>query len=224
MMQVTNVGKVIFNQCSSIIGCYPNHAPQKTNAPYLVYNILNVNPDNIKGVVAPVDIVTVLIDIYSTTYSDCAARAILIRERLDQQHGTIDGVPVDRIQYITEGDDWEGGQKLFIKTIEYEFRIKNDGESEVIPNCTLSANYVFVAAIPAGYSLASVMTSNETLVTISIGTTLAGDDVMSAVDCEGYHTQTVDKWFSKTNAQTLYISSLDWTDTVEFYFLIEKIN
>jgi hypothetical protein len=100
-------------------------APQKTAYPYLVYNILRVNPDNIKGSVAPVDVGTVLIDIFSTTYADCAVKAILVRTALDNQHGSFGGVTVNRVRYITEQDNWDEGLKIFSKTMEFEFRINN---------------------------------------------------------------------------------------------------
>ena len=224
MMDVSNIGKVIYSQCNSIVSCYPTMAPQKTAAPYLVYHILRVQPDNIKGAVAPVDIATVLLFIYGSTVSDIANLAILVRNRIDNQYGTIAGVAVDRMQYVTENDGFDNDLKVYYKSIEYEFRIKNDGTTEIMPALKLSANYTYAAAIPAGYALVSVLTYNTFLTTISIGTTVGGTNIMDTVDCQGPHTQTVDKWFSKTVATTIYITSANWADTVEFYFLIEKIN
>lgn len=125
MMDITNIGKVIYTQCNSTIASYPMRAPEKTALPYLVYNILRVQPDNIKGSVAPVDIGTVLIDIFSTTYADCASKAILVRTALDNHSGSYGGVAVDRIQYVSEQDNWDEGLKIYNKTIEFEFRIKN---------------------------------------------------------------------------------------------------
>ena len=238
MMDGSNIGKVIFGLCNSVVPCYPTRAPQKTLVPYLIYNILRVDPDNIKGSIAPVDIVTVLIDFYASSYSDLATRAILVRNMIDNQAGTFSGIEVDRIRYITEQDNSESaivnGLPVFNRTVEYEFRVKNIGSAGAVlpnsngnsiiptPNCTINSDFTFAAAIPPGYTLLSVLTNCTNMTTISIGTNPGGNDVMSEIDCQDEHTQTVDRWFSKTNAQTLYIHSNSWNDNVEFYFLIAK--
>jgi hypothetical protein len=87
----------------------------------------------------------------------------------------------------------------------------------------INADTTLTSIIPAGYKLLAVDTYSASLVTISIGTTPGGDNVMSGVDCNGCYTITVDKWFSKTVAQTLYITAPGWPVVVDFFFSIQKI-
>jgi hypothetical protein len=88
----------------------------------------------------------------------------------------------------------------------------------------VNADTTLASIIPIGYKLLSVDTYSDSLVTISIGTTPGGDNVMSGVDCNGcYSIDPGRKWFSKTVAQTLYITSAAWPTTVDFFFSIQKI-
>jgi hypothetical protein len=86
----------------------------------------------------------------------------------------------------------------------------------------INTNTTLTDIIPAGYKLLSIDTYSVSLVTVSIGTTPGGDDVMSAVDCNGSYSSEANKW-SKLAPLTLYISSAAWSVAVDFYFSIQKI-
>jgi len=223
---VSNIGKVIYSQCDSIIHCYPVMAPQKTPAPYLVYHTLRTEPDNVKGVIAPVDIATILIDVYDTTHANATAKGVLVRSLLDRIQGTFGGVPVDEIVYITEQQDFDDQLKLNIVTLEFSARIKNTGTSVTVqtpPTSILTQNTTLTDIIPAGYRLESVITKNDTLLTLSIGTTPGGTDIMNNVDIVNWNNQTVFQVFSMTAKQTLYITALSWPCSVSIYFVTTRI-
>lgn len=87
---------------------------------------------------------------------------------------------------------------------------------------TVTENTTLTDIIPIGYKLLSIDTYSESLVTISIGTTPGGDDVVSGVDCNGSYSIETNKW-SKLAPLTLYISSSSWPVAVDFYFSIQRI-
>lgn len=119
-----NIGKVIYNKVNSTVPCYPSYAPQGTTFPYLVYNIIANDPDEVKSGTW-VDTITVLIAIYATTHTALATSANSIRTTLNRCNGTIESVVVDTCNFITESDDYDNDLKAFIKIQEYKFRIKN---------------------------------------------------------------------------------------------------
>ncbi len=93
----------------------------------------------------------------------------------------------------------------------------------VIPIKNIDSNTTLTDLIPIGFMLLDILTSSGSLNTISIGTSPGGNDIMSGVDCNGYYAITVDKWFSESVAQTLYISSLAWVSSVDLYFVVLNI-
>jgi hypothetical protein len=119
-----NIGKVIYNKVNSTVACYPVTAAQGTAFPYLVYNTLMNDPDEVKSGTW-VDNITVLLSIYGTTFSAVATLANSVRGTLNRLHGTTESVVVDTCNFITESDDYDNDLKAYIKIQEYKFRIKN---------------------------------------------------------------------------------------------------
>lgn len=121
----SNIGKVIYSKCNATVSCYPSMAPQGTAMPYLVYDILSNDPEDVKSGTL-VDNVTVLLSIYSSTFTALATAANSIRGILNRCNGTIESVVVDTCNYVTESDDFDNDLKSFIKIQEYKFRLKNN--------------------------------------------------------------------------------------------------
>lgn len=119
-----NIGKVIKNKVNSTVPVYPGIAPQATALPYLVYEVLRNDPEEVKEGTW-VDNVTMFLYIYSSTYSDANAKALTIRGILNRLTGTVESVPLSGCNFITESDDYDSELKAFIKIQEYKFRINN---------------------------------------------------------------------------------------------------
>jgi hypothetical protein len=118
--------------------------------------------------------------------------------------------------------------------------INGDPPGDIINITNIINNYIFqnferlpvpapginqdqaVVTVPAGWKLLAIDTYSTSNVTISIGTTPGGDDIMSAVDCNGSYSTDKSKW-SKLTPMTLYVSSPGWSVAVDFYFTIQRI-
>jgi hypothetical protein len=100
--------------------------------------------------------------------------------------------------------------------------IINNPSLSILSQLGVNANTTLTDFIPAGYKLLSIDTYSVSLVTVSIGTTPGGDDVMSGVDCNGSYSSETNKW-SKLAPLTLYITAASWPAAVDFYFSIQKI-
>ena len=79
--------------------------------------------------------------------------------------------------------------------------------------------------VPAGYLLTKMVISSTGSVTLDIGSTLAGTDLLSGGSIvSGLNTIVVNKAFSLTAAQTIYFTSAAWGgETLDVYFEMEKI-
>lgn len=129
---ISNVGKVIKTllaanaDFTALVGTkvYPQRAPQNTDYPYCVYSIISSIPVDTKDRPASLDAVRVQIDIFSNTYAEAQALTGYLRTAIDAKTGTISGVKVDGILYITEEDLYSEDQDVFGKSSDYSFRIK----------------------------------------------------------------------------------------------------
>ena len=86
---------------TAIVGTksHAGRAPQETAAPYVVFDIVSVEPTDSKTRPSSVDAVRVQVDCYATTYAGVEALNDAVRAALDAY--TI-GATVNGIKYITE--------------------------------------------------------------------------------------------------------------------------
>lgn len=127
----TKAVKYILNNNAGVaaITGVKNHsgsAPQETLAPYVVFDIVSVEPTDSKTRPSSVDAVRVQVDCYATTYAGVEALNDAVRSALDAYAigATVNGVKLDGIKYITENPSIDEETDLFKRSSDYQIRIK----------------------------------------------------------------------------------------------------
>jgi len=103
------IGKLIYGRLSTasnitaIIGnnIYPDITPQNVDYPFIVYSIINSNPVDFKDGQSNLEEIDLQIDVYTQNYDITQNLANLIRNRLDRFVGTVEGVEVQSIKYMS---------------------------------------------------------------------------------------------------------------------------
>ena len=103
------IGKLIYSRLSTdgsitaYIGTkiYPDITPQNVQYPFVVYTITNSLPVDYKDGQSNLEEITLQVDVYTQSYDDTQDLANLIRNRLDRFTGTLEGVEVQTIKYVS---------------------------------------------------------------------------------------------------------------------------
>lgn len=103
------IGKLIYSRLSTdgsitaYVGTkiYPDITPQNVQYPFVVYTILNSLPVDFKDGQSNLEEITLQIDVYTQSYDDTQDLANLIRNRLDRFTGTVEGIDVQTIKYMS---------------------------------------------------------------------------------------------------------------------------
>ena len=129
-----NVGKAIYYLLSNaqsvtdIAGTriYPELAEQEAVAPYAVYQIVSVNPDDTNDGPAVIDEVVVDILCVAESYNEAADLATAVRASLDRVRGTYNGVNVESIQYDSTDSDVQDSPRRYEQTVTLTVRVFRD--------------------------------------------------------------------------------------------------
>lgn len=103
------IGKLIYNRLSTdgeilaYVGSkiYPDIVPQNVQYPFVVYTIVNSLPVDFKDGQSNLEEITLQVDVYTQNYDDTQILSNLIRNRLDRFVGTVEGVEVQSIKYMS---------------------------------------------------------------------------------------------------------------------------
>jgi len=103
------IGKVIYGRLSTDtavtnicgLSIYPDIAPQNVQYPFIVYTITNSTPVDYKDGQSNLEEINLQIDIYTNNYDTTQTLANNVRNRLDRFVGTINGVSVQTINYVS---------------------------------------------------------------------------------------------------------------------------
>lgn len=129
-----NVGKAIYYLLSNaqsvtdIAGTriYPELAEQEAVAPYTVYQIVSVNPDDTNDGPAVIDEVVVDVLCVAESYNEAADLATAVRASLDRVRGTYNGVNVESIQYDSTDSDVQDSPRRYEQTVTLTVRVFRD--------------------------------------------------------------------------------------------------
>lgn len=129
-----NAGKAIYyilsnaTSVTDICGTriYPELAEQEAPTPFVVYEVISVDPDDTNDGPAKLDEVTVDITAVADVYDTCADLASAIRAAIDRIRGTYNGVNVDSVQYSTTDTDVMDSPRRYAMTAKYIVRISRD--------------------------------------------------------------------------------------------------
>ena len=92
--------------------------------PYAVYNVVTSRTNSTKTSIGDRDQTRVQIDIYSKTYSEAEDIGRKARIELEGYEGTVSGVVIEKIDYLSENDGLEELQEAFRKSYDYQIYIK----------------------------------------------------------------------------------------------------
>ena len=103
------IGKVIYGRLSTDttvtnicgLSIYPDIAPQNVQYPFIVYTITNSTPVDYKDGQSNLEEINLQIDIYTNNYDTTQTLANNVRNRLDRFVGTVNGVSVQTINYVS---------------------------------------------------------------------------------------------------------------------------
>jgi hypothetical protein len=130
-----NIAKSIYNLITSdsdiaaLIGarCYPANAPQKAAAPYVVYDIYNIEPTNTKDGQSKLDTAFFNISCYAVSIFDAIDINNKIRAAIDRFNGLNQSNVVDKIIYISsDGAYFDEEAELFRTDTDYRCRVHVD--------------------------------------------------------------------------------------------------
>jgi hypothetical protein len=103
------IGKVIYGRLTTdaavtgICGLkiYPDIAPQNVQYPFMVYTVVNSLPVDYKDGQSNLEEINVQIDVYTNNYETTQTLANNVRNRLDRFVGTVNGVAVQTLKYMS---------------------------------------------------------------------------------------------------------------------------
>ena len=127
------IGKAIYNILTNnsnvfaIVGnrIFPNVAPQTTQFPFIIYNVVKADPSNTKDGVSTLDVISCMISCYSETYSDCTDLSKKVRISLDRLSGTYDSEKIQSIEFTDYNDifdDTSGDSGIYRKALDFNIR------------------------------------------------------------------------------------------------------
>jgi len=113
---------------------YPMIARQGTDFPFIIYDVLSDEPTDYKEGVSSLDTTSIMVSVYSETYSQASDLAKKVRTALDRQSGTIAGIKVQSIKYDGYNDFFDldsfdnsstNARGVFRKALDFDVRIIN---------------------------------------------------------------------------------------------------
>ncbi len=129
-------GLAIFNilsgdaDVSALVGTriFPNVAKNKTQFPFIIYDVNGETPNDDKDGVSSLDVDSVMVSCYSKTYAEASDLARKMRTALDRISGTYGGVVIQSIKYngyndLFDDDSGDGG--IYRKALDFDIRIVN---------------------------------------------------------------------------------------------------
>jgi hypothetical protein len=127
------IGKLIYGRLSTasnitaIIGTniYPDITPQNVDYPFIVYSIINSNPVDFKDGQSNLEEIDLQIDVYTQNYDTTQNLANLIRNRLDRFVGTVEGVEVQSIRYMSSDSQvYNANLNVYWMSIDFMIKMK----------------------------------------------------------------------------------------------------
>jgi hypothetical protein len=127
------IGKVIYGRLTTdaaITGVcglkiYPDIAPQNVQYPFLVYTIINSIPYNYKDGQSNLEEINVQIDVYTNNYETTQTLANNVRNRLDRFSGSVNGVSVQTITYISSDSQvYNADLNVYWMSVDFNAKMK----------------------------------------------------------------------------------------------------
>jgi hypothetical protein len=129
-----NVGKAVYGILSAnsgvtdIVGTniFPEIAEQETAVPFIVYQLLSVDPEDTHDGPSKLDEVRFEFLCYADSYNEAADLGVAVRAALDRVSGTYNGVNVESVQFNDVDVEIEYDPRRYSQVLKFTFRIKRD--------------------------------------------------------------------------------------------------
>ena len=127
------IGKVIYGRLSTdaaITGVcgtniFPDIAPQNVQYPFMVYTIVNSTPVDFKDGQSNLEEINVQIDVYTNNYETTQTLANNVRNRLDRFSGSVNGVSVQTITYVSSDSQvYNADLNVYWMSIDFNAKMK----------------------------------------------------------------------------------------------------
>ncbi len=126
-----DIGDVIYNllsndsAVSAIVGTKikPFISIEDVASPYIVYDIIGLEPTDTKDGVSDLDTVEFDVEMYTKTPQKLKDLNIKVRNVLDRHSGTTETIKIQSITYLGEDGDYSDDERVYIKIQNYKARI-----------------------------------------------------------------------------------------------------
>lgn len=129
-----NAGKAVYGILSANSGVtdlvgtriFPEIAEQEAATPFIVYQLLSVDPEDTHDGPSKLDEVRFEFLCYADTYDTAADVGVKVRAALDRVSGTYNGVNVESVQFNDVDIEIEYQPRRYSQVLKFTFRIKRD--------------------------------------------------------------------------------------------------
>ncbi len=129
-----NAGKAVYGILSAntgvtdIVGTriFPEIAEQEAVTPFVVYQLLSVDPEDTHDGPSKLDEVRFEFLCYADSYNAAADLGVAVRAALDRVSGTYNGVNVESVQFNDVDVEIEYDPRRYSQVLKFTFRIKRD--------------------------------------------------------------------------------------------------
>jgi len=128
-----NAGKAIYYLLANNAGVsaittriYPEYAPQDADAPFIVYRLTSVDPDDTHDGPAAIDEVRIEVICVSDSYDQAADMGSVARVALDRVYGTYNTVNVESIQFDDVAVSVRDQPRQYGQELTFIVRVKRD--------------------------------------------------------------------------------------------------
>jgi hypothetical protein len=127
------IGKVIYGRLSTDVAVtgvcglriFPDIAPQNVTYPFCVYTIINSVAVDFKDGQSNLEEITLQIDVYTNNYETTQTLANNVRNRLDRFVGTVNGISVQTIKYMSsESNVYNPTLNVYWMSVDFMARMK----------------------------------------------------------------------------------------------------
>ena len=127
------IGKLIYARLSTAsnitaiisTNIYPDITPQNVDYPFIVYSIIDSNPVDFKDGQSNLEEVQIQIDCYTQSYDSTQELANNIRNSLDRFVGTVNGISVQTIKYMSsESNVYNPTLNVYWTSVDFMARMK----------------------------------------------------------------------------------------------------
>lgn len=98
---------------------YPLRLAEKIDLPAMTYQISGDNPSQCKIGKGGLTETRLLFNVFTEGYADLEAITDILKDTLDRYSGTVEGIKIRDIRYITQRDLFENDAEVFQRAIDF---------------------------------------------------------------------------------------------------------